>query len=148
MTLREIKELAMFQFNMDGDDASEYLPFLVTYINEGYDRFIRAWTGERHAGGLDYPYLKGDNDVPLIPERFHKPLTDWATWCLYRNGNAAKQQRGFQYRSSFEEALAEMLADGGKAGDLSGDLDGDGIDDTTGEPVPTQPYRQFYNIPR
>ena len=33
-------------------------------------------------------------------------------------------------------------------GDLSADLDGDGLNDETGEPVPTQQYRQFYNIPR
>ena len=148
MRLKAIKDLCMFQFNMDGDDASEYLPFLVTYINEGYDKFVRAWTGGRHAGGLDYPLLAEDNDVPLIPERYHKPLTDWATWCLYRNGNSAKQQRGFQYRTAFEEALAEMLSEGGEKGDLGGDLDGDGYDDTTGEPVPSQQYRQFYNIPR
>ena len=148
MRLAGIKQLAMFQCNMDAEDEREYLPFLVSYINEGYDRLVKAWTGGRHIGGEDYPELTGDNDVPNLPERFHKPLADWATWCIYRNGNAAKQQRGFQYRTAFEEALAEMLAEGGKAGDLSGDLNGDGYDDTTGEPVPAQPYKQFYNIPR
>jgi hypothetical protein len=148
MTLAEIKNLAMFQYNMEPGDEAEYTPFLIAYINEGYDRFVRAWTGERHAGGTDYPLLTADGDVPRIPERYHKPLTDWATWCLYRNGNSAKQQRGYEYRRSFEEALAAMIADGGEKGDLSGDADGDGLDDETGEPVPAQPYRQFYNIPR
>lgn len=148
MNLGEIKNLAMFQFNMEQEDVREYLPFLVTYVNEGYDRFVRAWTGDRHAGGTDYPYLAADTDVPQIPVRFHKPLTDWATWCLYRNGNQAKQNRGYEYRNSFELALAEMLNDGGEKGDLSRDADGDGVDDETGEPVPTQQYRQFYNIPR
>lgn len=148
MTLKEIKELAMFQYNMDGEDAGDFLPYLVTYVNEGYDRMVRAWTGGRHGGGTDYPYLSGDEDVPRVPERYHKPLCDWATWCLYRNGNGAKQQRGFQYRYSFEEALAEMMSEGGALGDLSADLDGDGLNDETGEPVPTQQYRQFYNIPR
>ena len=138
----------MFQLGMDGSDASEYLPYLVTYVNEGYDRLVRAWTGDRHIGGEDYPALKSDYDTPLIPERFHKALTDWVTWCLYRNGNAQKQQRGYQFRSAFEEALADMMRDGAQNGDTSGDLNGDGIDDTTGEPVPKQQYRQFYNIPR
>ena len=41
MTLAEIKNLIMFQTNNDKDDLGDYLPYLMDYINEGYDRLVQ-----------------------------------------------------------------------------------------------------------
>ena len=144
MTVREIRDFILHQhMAMEPEDATDYLPYLMTYINEGYDRLIRAWAHAR-IGDADYPMLASDADVPNIPERYHKALCDWATWCMYRNGNSPKQQRGYAYRNAFDEAVAEILNSGGEA--VMGDADGDGLIDRTGEPVAD--IRHFHAIPR
>ena len=38
MTLAEIKDQIMFQTNNDAEDIEDYLPHVVDYINDGYDR--------------------------------------------------------------------------------------------------------------
>ena len=144
MTVKEIKDFIMHQhLDMDSDDVTEYLPFLMTYVNEGYDKCLKAWAHAR-IGDADFPMLVTDSDVPQIPERYHKALCDWATWCMYRNGNQQKQARGKEYRWAFEEALADMLNSGGEG--VNGDADGDGLVDRTGKPV--SDIRHFHGIPR
>ena len=144
MTVKEIKAFVMHQhLDMDMSDVDAYIPFLLTYINEGYDKLVKAWANRR-VGETDCPILETDNDSPKIPERYHKALCDWATWCLYRNGNQQKQGRGQAYRYAFEEALTDILNAGGEA--AAGDADGDGLVDRTGMPV--EDIRHFHGIPR
>ena len=132
MTLAEIKNQIMFQTNNDEDDIEDYLPHLVDYINDGYDRMVKVWT-KNHAPQESYPLLEDDTDEPQTPAWTHRYLCDWATWLVYRNGNPQKQNRGMAYRASFEEALARIAGEGGADG-----LNDDGTN---------VQYRYFRNIP-
>lgn len=133
MTLAEIKDQVMFQTNNDPEDIEDFLPHAADYINEGYDRIVKAWD-HGHVPSTDYPRLEEDDDVPNLPDWMHRYLCDWATWLVYRNGNPQKQQRGFQFRSHFLELLSTIADEGGKAG----------LDEETGLP---KRYRNFRNIP-
>lgn len=142
MTLEEIKSRCMFQTNNDSEDVGDYLPHLVDYINDGYDRLVVVWA-KTHCGTTDWPWLEEppqnppasyDGDVPKTPEWTHKYLADWATWLVYRNGNPQKQQRGYAFRNSFEEMLAKVSGEGGENG-----LNEDGSQ---------KQYKFFINIPR
>lgn len=104
MTLAEIKNLIMFQTNNDKDDLGDYLPYLLDYINEGYDRLVQAWCGSRVSVDSDvYTPLRHDKSQPETPDWTHKAIADWATWLVYRNGSPDKQNRGSVFRSSAEE---------------------------------------------
>lgn len=117
MKVNEIKNEVMFQTNNDADDLGDFMPFLMDYINEGYDRLVYAWDKQHVAtDSEDYPPLYGDEDVPNLPEWAHRALADWATWLVYRNGNPQKQQRGYPYRSAFDEILNKITQEGGKNG--------------------------------
>lgn len=112
MTVGEIKNTVMFQTNNDADDLDDFLPYLLDYINDGYDRLIYAFT-KKHAS----PLLAADTDEPSLPDWTHAALADWATWLVYRNGNPQKQQRGYAFRSAFEDIrtkLTENTADGSR----------------------------------
>ena len=115
MTFGEIKNMVMFQTNNDADDLGDFLPYLDTYINDGYDRLVLAFSGEH--SGIDsdnYPPLKKDKTIPELPDWAHPAIADWATWLVYRNGNVQKQNRGYQFRESFERIerrLRGMTAD-------------------------------------
>ena len=54
MTLAEIKNQIMFQTNNDEEDITDYLPHVVDYINDGYDRLVKVWT-KSHAPQEEYP---------------------------------------------------------------------------------------------
>jgi len=109
MTLAEIKAMVMFQTNNDADDLGDFLPYLETYINEGYDRLALAFAGEHvSADSEEYTPLQNDKSSPSLPEWAHQAIADWATWLIYRNGNTQKQNRGYQYRSSFEAVEARL----------------------------------------
>lgn len=113
MTLAEIKATVMHQTNNDLGDLEDFGPFLTGYINDGYDRLVYAYAREHPSENSEaYPLLRWDEDTPNIPARLHQSLADWATWMVYRNGNASKQQRGYAYRSAFDEALASVRAEG------------------------------------
>lgn len=117
MNVGEIKNAVMFQTNNDVDDIADYIPYLISYIEEGYDKLVYAYEGVHpSAGGKVYKPLRSDHDVPAIPEWTHRALADYATWMIYRNGNSQKQQRGYAFRSAFEETLAKVLAEGGDKG--------------------------------
>ena len=141
MTLAEIKSRVMFQTNNDDEDVGDYLPHLVDYINDGYDRLVFAWA-DNHCGGEDWPWLQepanesdtSGVDVPKTPEWTHKYLADWATWLVYRNGNPQKQQRGTAFRYAFEEMLSKIRDMGGMNG-----MNEDGT---------LKKYKNFINIPR
>ena len=143
MTLTEIKNRVMFQTNNDAEDVGDYLPHLVDYINDGYDRLVVVWA-KSHVPSDDWPALRELNegespsdppvDVPLTPEWTHKYLADWATWLVYRNGNPQKQQRGYAFRESFLGMLATISDQGGMNG-----LNEDGSQ---------KEYKFFINIPR
>lgn len=112
MTLREIKDAIMFQTDNDRDDLGDFMPFLLGYINEGYDRLVYVWKHEHVLpDSEDYPPLTYDEDIPNLPLWSHNAIVDWATWMLYRNGNGAKQQRGMAYRNSFYEVRARLVDD-------------------------------------
>ena len=133
MTLSEIQEQVMFQTNNDADDLGDYTPHIDDYINEGYDRIVILWDNT-HVPSTDYPRLEDRDDEPNLPEWLHRYLADWATWFIYRNGNPQKQQRGMQFRYSFEECLNKISGMGGK----------NGLDEN-GNP---KKYKKFINIPR
>ena len=127
MTVGQIKNLVMFQTNNDAEDVGDFQPALLGYINEGYDKLVHARTG-RHLLPTDEAYrpLSWDNDTPNLPEHAHKAIADWATWSIYRNGNPQKQQRGYVFRSAFEEMVSTLQSEG-----------------ESNEPAP----KHFYNIP-
>jgi len=126
VTVSEIKNEVMFQTNNDTDDLGDYLPYLMDYINEGYDRLVYAYAQVHLAPDTDYVKLALDTDVPAIPAWTHRALADWATWLVYRNGNPQRQNRGYPFRSAFEEVEAKIIAQGGAHGRV----------------------RNFFNIPR
>jgi len=134
MTLGEIKNEIMFQTNNDAEDVEDYLPALVDYINDGYDRVVMVWA-KRHIddSSRDYYPLSDDSDEPNVPGWIHRYLADWATWLVYRNGNPQKQQRGQQYKAAFEEMLSRLADSGG--------LDGLNEDGTQKQ------FKHFINIP-
>jgi hypothetical protein len=107
MTVDEIKKFVMFQTSNDAEDVGEFLPYLLDYINEGYDRLVFAYAKE-HVPSTTYPTLVLDTAVPVLPAWTHLGIANWATWCVYRNGNPAKQNRGFQFRAAAEETAAQI----------------------------------------
>lgn len=123
MTVSELKNRIMYQTGNDGEDVSDHEPWVLEYLNEGYDKLCIAYAKE-HAGSENFPLLAEDTDEPKVPGWVHYALADFATWCIYRNGSAQRQQRGMRYLASFEEALANVRYDVAK---------------TTG--------KNFYNIP-
>lgn len=125
MTVQEVKNEVMFQTNNDIEDAEEFLPYLLGYINEGYDLLVYAWA-KVHCGDPEYPFLVEDTDTPNLPEWTHRGLCDYATWLVYRNGNPQKQQRGAVFLDNFQTLLVKITSSGGKNG----------------------PVRNFINIPR
>ena len=132
MTFQEIKDQIMFQTNNDADDIEDFLPHVDDYVNDGYDRLVRAWMGQHIPDG-GTPRLKEPTDVPRLPEWTHRAICDWATWLVYRNGNPQKQQRGLYFRSAFEEILARIAGEGGANG-----MNEDGT---------LKKYNKFRNIP-
>lgn len=126
MTVSEIKNEIMFQTNNDTDDLGDFLPYLMDYINEGYDRLVYAFAKVHLASDTDYVKLALDTDTPALPAWTHRALADWATWLVYRNGNPQRQNRGYPFRSAFEEVEAQIIAQGGAHGIV----------------------RNFFNIPR
>ncbi len=132
MTLGEIKNQVMFQTNNDEEDVGDYLPHLVDYINDGYDRLVKVWT-KSHTPQTGYTRLSADTDTPNLPVWTHRAICDWATWLVYRNGNPQKQSRGMAFRSAFEEVLAILSDEGGLSG-----LNEDGTN---------VQYKKFRNIP-
>lgn len=134
MNYAEIKNMVMFQTNNDADDLGDFLPYLGSYINDGYDRLVVAYCGE-HSGtdSENYPPLRSDRESPNLPDWAHGAIADWATWLVYRNGNVQKQNRGYQYRSSFmevESKLRSMTAS------------------EKGVTAPSSSKRYIHNIPR
>lgn len=104
MNLSELKNTVMFQTNNDADDLGDFLPYLTNYLNEGYDRLVYAFCGEHVSDDSEtYTYLRNDRSSPELPDWTHHAIADWATWLVYRNGNTQKQNRGYQFRSSFEQ---------------------------------------------
>lgn len=120
MTVEEIKNRVMFQTNNDVDDMEDFMPYLMGYINEGYDRLVYAFAKVHLSDDPEDQYcdLVDDMDVPALPVRFHPYIADWATWLVYRNGNPQKQQRGIPFRNAFEEMLVNAIED--KSTDGSG----------------------------
>ena len=110
MTVGEIKNRIMYQTGNDGEDVTDHLPWVLEYINQGYDRMLVGYV-KAHAGSEEYPMLSADEDTPQLPDWVHYALADFATWCIYRNGNVQRQQRGLRYLASFEEALVNLMHD-------------------------------------
>lgn len=109
MTVMELEARVMFQSNNDVDDLSDYLPYLSEYLNEAYDQLLLALEG-RHLD--DAEYLSTDTDTPsLLPGWSHVALADYATWCVYRNSNPVKQQRGMQFYQAFLRIEARLRAE-------------------------------------
>ena len=110
MTVSEIKREVMFQTNNDVDDLGDFSPYLMDYINDGYDRLMYQYKQE-HA-----EFLQTDEDIPDLPEWTHRALADWATWLVYRNGNPNTQSRGVPFQSAFYDILGKISDQGGIKG--------------------------------
>ena len=121
MTVGDIKNEIMFQTNNDIDDLGDFMPYLLDYINDGYDRLMYAWN-ETHLEDR----LQSDIEEPDLPEWTHRALVDWATWLVYRNGNPNKQSRGVPFQSAFYDILGKISDEGGNKGKV----------------------KNFFNIPR
>ena len=117
MTLGEIKQQVMFQTNNDVEDLADYEPHLTDYINEGYDILVEAFTGKHvSAESEDYAPLKSTKAEPKLPQYAHRGLADYATYLVYRNGNAVKQNRGMAFYSAFLEIVAKLKYERGGTG--------------------------------
>ena len=137
MNFGEIKAQVMHQTNNDADDLGDFLPALNDYINEGYDRLVYAFA-KKHLGEDEFDRLRIDKQSPALPDWTHRAIADWATWLVYRNGNAQKQNRGYQYRSAFLELESRLtgLSDYEK-----------GLVDEAGLTADSKAVRNFRNIP-
>lgn len=112
MTLQELLEHVLFQTNNDVDDLEEYQPSIERYINEGYDRLIEAYDSMhldemKSDGTIPYQMLSNADDEPKLPSWMHRAIGDYATYMMYRNGNAVKQNRGVAYYQAFAEILSK-----------------------------------------
>ena len=117
MNVGEMKNAVMFQTNNDADDVGEFLPYLMRYINEGYDMLVNAYAQVHPTPDHGtYRPMARDNDVPATPEWTHMAIVDLATWLVYRNGNPQKQQRGYAFRASAEQIFAKVRDEGGEKG--------------------------------
>lgn len=117
MTLKEIKAQVMYQTNNDADDLPDFEPHLTDYINEGYDILVMNYTDQHVASdNAEYPPLAAETDVPRLPEYSHRGLVDYATFCVYRNGNAVKQNRGMAFYSAFLEFVGKLKFERGGLG--------------------------------
>lgn len=117
MNVSEIKAAVMFQTNNDAEDVGDFEPYLLGYINEGYDKLVYAYAGIHPAADYDtYHPFTADTDVPATPEWTHRALADYATWLVYRNGNTYKQNRGLRFLQAFDEVVAKVIATGGAQG--------------------------------
>jgi len=97
----------MFQTNNDKDDVGDFEPFLLDYINEGYDTLLYDSLSV-HVGDTSYPLLEDDTDEPELDAWIHGAIADYATYRVYLNGSAAKQNRGFLYLSRFNKAKSAL----------------------------------------
>jgi hypothetical protein len=134
MMFWQMKNMVMNQTGNDLDDLSEFMPYLGSYLNEGYDKLISAWCGE-HVGSEKFPLLDGDSDEPRLPVWTHSVIINWATWLMYRNGNPNKQSRGYAFRDAAERGLMNIRGMGS---------DEKGI--ATSEAAKAKRY--FINLPR
>lgn len=106
----------MFQTNNDADDLPDFLPHLNDYINEGYDLLVDSYKGQHiSSDSEDFPKLAAKGDEPNLPEYAHRALADYATYMVYRNGNAVKQNRGSVFYSMFLGVQAQLKYERGRA---------------------------------
>lgn len=114
MTFGYIRNQVLFQTQNDADDLADYQPAIDDYINEGYDKLVYAFAGvhldETSDSETDIPYptLIDIRDEPRTPKWTHRAIADYATYLMYRNGNALKQNRGVPYYNSFMEVLNKL----------------------------------------
>lgn len=117
MKLDEIKAQVMYQTNNDRDDLPDFEPHLTDYINEGYDILVMNYTDLHVASDSEeFPPLNDGEDVPRLPEYTHRGLADYATFCVYRNGNAVKQNRGMAFYSAFLDIVGKLKYERGGIG--------------------------------
>lgn len=113
MTVREIKEAALFQSHNDIEDIEDFRPVLAEYLDEAYDRLVYAYANEHPEDGSEtWPKLKHDGDLPRTPEHTHLYLVDWVTWRIMSIGSTAKQQQGLVFRQAFEQGLLKTKEEG------------------------------------
>lgn len=117
MTLEEIKSQVMFQVNTDEEDLEDYEPHVSDYINEGYDRLVHGYAGVHVAAGTEYTPLKDLKEEPKLPLYAHRALADYATYMIYRNGNAVKQNRGMAFYGAFSEVESRLMGEQVRAND-------------------------------
>ena len=120
MTLKDLREHALFQSNNDAEDLSEFNPALDKYINEGYDKLTMAYAKlhldqTKEDGTTPYTTLANTTDAVQLPTWCHRAIGDFATYMIYRNGNALKQNRGIPYLQQFESAKRRLAEEGRKA---------------------------------
>lgn len=115
MTYAEIKELVMHQIGFDGDDVTEFEPYIAAYVNEAYNELVYAYAGA-YVPSTAYPILEEGSDLPLTPDWTHMAISNWATWCVYRNGSPSKQARGRELKDAFEKTVSRVRTAGGSAG--------------------------------
>ena len=120
MTLTDLRNHALYQSNNDPEDLSEFNPALDKYINEGYDKLTMAYAKlhldeAKEDGTTPYTTLSVTTDAVQLPAWCHRAIGDYATYMIYRNGNALKQNRGMLYLQFFESAKRRLAEEGVKA---------------------------------
>jgi hypothetical protein len=103
----------MTQFGADAEDLRAFLPELEGYLNAAYD--LASWYfDKKHVGSREdeRPRLADDGDIPDVPDWIHEYMSDYATYLIYRNGNAQRQQRGIPFLTRWNEGLAKLRSEG------------------------------------
>ncbi len=115
MTLDAIKAQVMFQTNNDREDLPDFEPHLTDYINDGYEILVFNYTGKHVSDddGSEYVTLNQSYDEPELPDYAHRALADFATYMVYRNGNAVKQNRGMAFYSAFLQVASQLKYESG-----------------------------------
>ena len=116
MTLEQLKQQVMFQTGNDEADLGDFLPHIVEYLNDGYDRLMFAHCGAHVSNSSPFAPLRHDKTTPELPDWAHSAIADWATWLIYRNGAPNRQNRGLAFRAAFDEAERKLRSE--KAGKL------------------------------
>jgi hypothetical protein len=78
-----MKQFVMYETGNDAEDEAEFLPYLMGYLNEGYDRLVYAFAREHvEDGSQSFPALAEDVDAPRLPSWAHPAIAHWAAWCV------------------------------------------------------------------
>lgn len=114
MTLLQITRLALEQAALDWEQPDESRELLITAANAAYDELVNTFRGSHVGTGEDdEPPLKGDRDIPDVPEWCHRGICDYVTYCLLRGGGGTRPGRAQLFWEAWRQVLDKARQQGG-----------------------------------